>query len=359
MHPILARPARLAAYVAVAGVFGLLLGVLVDVVAPSPASGFAGAVALAVPLAIVYGFACLTVWYPVRALPGGRGGAPQMVLLVVLSSLLAAAAWVALGFGWARFLVATTEMSDIIERYRAAVPWFSALGLFVFALATLGHLTLEAVARSRAAARRARELQVLAREAELRSLKAQLDPHFLFNSLNSVSALVGSDPVAARRMCLLLAGFFRKSLGLGARAWISLAEELFLAETYLAIEQVRFGERLRVSSEIAEECLTLAVPPLVLQPLVENAVHHGIAHCIAGGEVRIRARRLDGHLEVVVDNPCDPERPASKGAGVGLANVRGRLAALFDGAARLEVECAEETYRARLVLPARASTDAT
>ena len=131
------------------------------------------------------------------------------------------------------------------------------VGVFLFALATLVHFLFVVVERSRDAERRGLEREVHAREAELKALKAQLDPHFLFNSLNSVSALIGSDPPAARRMCYLMAGFFRKSLGLGQKESIPLAEEIYLAETYLAIEEVRFGARLRTRFHVAEETLTL------------------------------------------------------------------------------------------------------
>jgi LytS/YehU family sensor histidine kinase len=156
-------------------------------------------------------------------------------------------------------------------------------------------------------------------------------------------------------MCFLMAGFFRKSLGLARRDTIPLAEEMYLAETFLAIEEVRFGDRLRSALDVAEETLTLGVPPLLLQPLVENAVHHGVAHLVAGGEVRIAARRKGDMLELEVENPCDPERPASRGAGVGIANVRSRLDTLFGHRARLEVDAGHERYRVRAVLPAQAA----
>jgi len=186
----------------------------------------------------------------------------------------------------------------------------------------------------------------------LRSLRGQLDPHFLFNSLNSVAALIGSDAQAARRMCFLMAGFFRKSLGLGGKQSIALSEELSLAETFLAIEEVRFGERLRTHFDVADDVLTLAVPPLVLQPLVENAVHHGVAHLIEGGEVRVRARQRDGLLELAVENPCDPDRPPSRGAGVGLQNVRSRIDALFGHRASVDVKSDERSFRVSILLPA-------
>jgi Histidine kinase len=349
VHPVVARPARLGAYLAVALAFGALLSLLLEEVVPG--GDLAANAAFALPMALVYAFQCLTVWYPVRSLASDSNGAPRLVLMLTVASFAAAAVWLVVGLAWSRALEAL-GFAGMTDRYRAAIPLVFAIGVFLFALAALLHALFAAVERSRAAERRALELQVHARDAELKSLKAQLDPHFLFNSLNSVAALISSDARAARRMCFLMAGFFRKSLGLGSRQAIPLAEEMYLAETFLAIEEVRFGERLRPAIDVSEETLTLSVPPLVLQPLVENAVHHGIAHLLEGGEVRIAARRRGGEVELAVENPCDPERPASRGAGVGLANVRARLDALFGSRAWLEVEATPDRYRVRVLLPA-------
>lgn len=349
MHPMIERPARLVAYLGVAAMFGVLLALLVQAIAPG---SLRGALALSLPLALVYGFQCLSVWYPVRQLPSSRAGVPQLVLLLTFASFASAAIWAVVGYLWAGVLAGWSGFADLPARFATALPLFFVVGVFFFALATLVHFLFVVVERSRAAERRGLEREVHAREAELKSLKAQLDPHFLFNSLNSVSALIGSDPPAARRMCYLMAGFFRKSLGLGQREQIPLSEEVYLAETYLAIEEVRFGARLRARFQIDEATLTFAVPPLMLQPLIENAVHHGIAHLVEGGEVTIAAARAGEHLELVVENPCDPDRPASRGAGVGLANVRARIEALFGHRARVDVEALPESYRVRLLLPA-------
>jgi len=352
VHPIVARPSRLALYLSVALAFGVLLALIVDAVSPNP--GLRESLALAVPLALVYAFQCLTVWYPVRALSRDPARGGRLVVILTVASLLMAGVWTALGFAWARALE-SFGVPGGVERFLPAVPIVFAMGVFLFALAVLLHALFAAVERSQRAERRALELQVHAREAELKSLKAQLDPHFLFNSLNSVAALIGGDPPAARRMCFLMAGFFRKSLGLARRESIPLAEEIYLAETFLAIEEVRFGERLRSEFDVAEECLSLAVPPLVLQPLVENAVHHGVAHLVEGGVVRLAAKRREDDLELVVENPCDPDRPASRGTGTGLANVRARLETLFGHRARVEIAGGAESYRVSVRLPAEAS----
>ena len=136
---------------------------------------------------------------------------------------------------------------------------------------------------SQAAERRALQFEIASREAELRALRAQIHPHFLFNSLNSINALIAARPEEARRLCVRLGDFLRRSLTFGSREAIPLAEELDLAEQLLSIEKVRFGERLShaiVADEAARAC---TVPPLLLQPLVENAVTHGIAQLLEGG----------------------------------------------------------------------------
>ena len=199
------------------------------------------------------------------------------------------------------------------------------------------------------------ETEVTAREAELRALRAQLNPHFLFNSLNSINALVGSDPEAARRMCEGLGDFLRRTLALGSRDAVSLGEELALVERYLGIEQVRFGERLRVERAVDPDAAACQVPPLLLQPLVENAIKHGIQDCLDGGAIRIEARREGGLLRVVVENPVDDEAPSRRGEGVGLENVRRRLEVFGARDAHLNSVRAGSRFRVTLTLPALAA----
>jgi LytS/YehU family sensor histidine kinase len=225
-------------------------------------------------------------------------------------------------------------------------------GIILYAQSIAVHYVLLAFESARAAERRLLESQVTAREAELRALRAQLNPHFLFNSLNSISALTGSDPEAARRMCQLLGDFLRTSLALGARERVAFAEEVALAERYLAIEQVRFGARLGVETDVEPRARTCQVPPLLIQPLIENAVKHGVADRVEGGVVRITARRRGSALEVAVENPRDPEAPPRRGHGLGLKNVRQRLEALDPRHSRVDVIREPERFLVTLTLPA-------
>jgi len=204
------------------------------------------------------------------------------------------------------------------------------------------------------AVRSSREAEILAREAELKALKAQINPHFLFNSLHSISALTAVDAGRARDMCIRLSDFLRNSLRLGDRVTVAFREELALARNYLDVEQVRFGERLRVVEEIEEGCGDCEVPALMVQPLVENAIKHGIATLVEGGEICLRGRCSQDALRFVIENPFDPDAPSTRRNGIGLANVRDRLEARYGSAARMEVEVAQNRYRVVLTLPCNA-----
>jgi hypothetical protein len=349
MHPILSRPSwfalYLAAWIPVAALFGIALHVLAQVPLGEAFTDAAGLIA-------ILAFVCLSAWYPSRAQPIAGAGKMGFFLTHAVAAIVSSGVWLILGRGWVALLERISGWPGAGERYARLFPGLFLVGILFYALAAAVHYLALVAAASRAAEQRALELLVQAREAELRALRAQIDPHFLFNSLNSISALTSSDPAAARRMCIELADFLRRTLVLGQRDRIALAEELDLAEGYLRVEQVRFGSRLRVERDVEEPALTAAVPPLLLQPLVENAVRHGIAQTLEGGTIRIAARRDGSRLRVSVSNPRDPEGRGRPGAGVGLRNVAGRLRTLFGAEARLDATADEHSYLVQLDLPA-------
>ncbi len=353
MHPILTR-GRLRLYLAAWVPAGLFMATMAGV---AGGRGWVEALALTLPLALVLAFVCLGSWSLCRAMPLGRTGFGRLAAAHALAAALSSGLWVLVGAAWARALGRILSDPGAGTRYARDLPVFFAAGIFLFILVAAVHYLLIAFEASRAAEKRALEAQVLAREAQMKTLTAQVNPHFLFNSLNAISALTGSDPAAARRMCVMLAGVLRSSLALGARERVTLAEELALVDSFLAVEQVRFGERLSVAKEVGPEAGRCLVPPLLLQPLVENAVNHGIAHRLEGGTVRIGARSEGGRLELAVANEADPDRPASRGQGLGLANVRARLAALYGPAARMEIAEQRDRFEVRLSLPAEAGLD--
>jgi two-component system, LytTR family, sensor histidine kinase AlgZ len=189
--------------------------------------------------------------------------------------------------------------------------------------------------------------------ARLAELQSRIRPHFLFNALNTALALVRVDPARAEGVLEDLAQLFRVALADSGSA-VTLADEIELAQAYLAIEQVRFGARLQLSWDIDPATTGARVPPLVLQPLVENAVRHGVEPAPHGGWVRVRTTLQGGQAVVTVSNTV-PEEPSSPGHGMALHNVRERLRLLHDVAASVDIQ--RETgadgawFHARITLP--------
>ena len=194
----------------------------------------------------------------------------------------------------------------------------------------------------RAAERREAELRRAAKAAELRSLRYQVNPHFLFNTLNSLSALVlTGKTAAAEAMIQSIATFYRTSLTGDATVDVPLSDEIQLQRLYLDVEGVRFPERLRVAIDYPDALATACVPGLILQPLVENAVKHGVAATTRPVTIRIDAREANGQLSITVANDgpgtsSNGERVGG-GCGIGLTNVRDRLRARFGDAATMGI----------------------
>jgi two-component system, LytTR family, sensor histidine kinase AlgZ len=196
---------------------------------------------------------------------------------------------------------------------------------------------------------RARALLPADTTARLAELQSRIRPHFLFNTLNTALALVRVDPARAEGVLEDLAELFRVALtDIGES--VSLAEEVELARRYLDIEQVRFGARLSIVWELDDEAGSARVPPLILQPLVENAVRHGVEPSPEGGTVRIRTRVKAGRAQVVIANTV-PGQASRPGNGMALNNVRERLNLMHDMAAQFEARRVDGAFRVQLVVP--------
>jgi signal transduction histidine kinase len=176
--------------------------------------------------------------------------------------------------------------------------------------------------------------------AQLAALRRQMEPHFMFNTLNSIAGLVRDQRNdAAVSMIVGLSEFLRRASADSHRSQVTLAEEVEYLQRYIDIQQVRLGERLRISVDIAEDLLNAQVPGLLLQPLVENAIKHGVAMRVAGGTIRVAGTRANGSLRLSVynDGPGFPEDWQANGVGVGLANLRTRLRILHGEASELRM----------------------
>jgi hypothetical protein len=330
MHPILASWRRVGVY--------LLLWIPVQALMQLVSRG--ASIALW-PSLLLFAFLCLTPWFVCRARPLQLSNAVGLAWI----HLGAAAAASALLVGGAMLT------AGAIGRKAPDPVSLFAIGVSLYLVSVALHYTALATETSRETERRAAEARTLTREAELLSLRAQINPHFLFNSLHSISALATIDGGRARDMCVRLADFLRSSLSLGNRESIPLNEELALARSYLGVEQVRFGTRLRVEEEVDESCGACAIPSLLLQPLVENAVKHGIAGLVEGGQVRLRAKCQESEVSITLENAVDADSPARHGLGMGQAHVRRRLEVRYGGRASFHAANVGDLYRVVLRFP--------
>ncbi|MEW6690905.1 MAG: histidine kinase, partial [Pseudomonadota bacterium] len=189
-------------------------------------------------------------------------------------------------------------------------------------------------------------------EARLPALQARIRPHFLFNSLNAVLALIRRDPRRAERALEDLSDLFRALMSDG-RSLVRLADEIALLERYAAIEQLRLGERLRLSWEIDSAPVDALLPPLVLQPLLENAVYHGVEPGTGTGDVLVRVERRGERVLAVIENPHHASAPGHAGNRMALDNIRERLMLFFDAEARLESRVEGARYRVEIEIPYR------
>jgi two-component system sensor histidine kinase AlgZ len=294
----------------------------------------------------------LPSWYSCRIAPLDRAPLWRLLATHVVAAQILSLLWLGVGKLLAHALSFVPALQGTEARFNERATIVYGAGCVFYLLAVSFHYVSLAQEGTRELEARTMQNSIQARDAELKALKAQINPHFLFNSLNSISALTSIDPSRARDMCVLLGEFLRTTLGLGEKTMVRFSEELDLLQKYLAIEKVRFGERLRILEDIQEESKACMLPPLLLQPLVENAVKHGIASLPEGGDVRLSAERQNGRLAILVENSWDSEAPPSRTGGRGLKNVQQRLEASYGKEASIRVNTDAERFQVSLSLPA-------
>jgi two-component system sensor histidine kinase AlgZ len=269
----------------------------------------------------------------------------QLLALAALSPLLARLTY------WMGSSAIMAVVLALVVAYHALVTSFStepppslartiALSVLI-AAGLLGYLRLRARAYSPALV-----------EARLQALQARIRPHFLFNSLNAVLALIRRDPKRAERALEDLADLFRTLMS-EPRQFVRLADEIALLERYAGLEQLRLGERLRITWELDTAPNDALLPPLVLQPLLENAVFHGVEPGIATGEVLVRIERRGDRVLALIENPYVEEQQRRAGNRMALENIRERLALFFDAEARIETSANGQRYRVEIEIPYR------
>jgi len=353
MHPLLSDFRRLLWHITVWLVVGLFTA---KILALTNFSHFSYACFFAVPVSLFFGFLTSSAYYVCTSFRIQKYTFFIIKLVFIASSLISAILALCVAHGWNLFLSNVTDTASPINITPQLDFALFASCLVLYLLALLTYDVVIAFEDMQAAEKREANARLLARDAELQVLRSQIDPHFLFNSLNSISALTAIDANAAREMTIALADFFRKTLTLSEQEKITLDQELCLCDDFLAVEKIRFGKKLHSKVEVDEPTKRASIPPMILQPLLENAIKHGIRTIRQGGCITIKIVRNGDWLHIRVTNPVNTDTPPVPGSGLGLQNLRARFQALYSDQARVEWRCTEQEFVVELTLPWESNT---
>jgi len=270
-------------------------------------------------------------------------------IYLFLWCMVIAGGWLLATWGVLNFILKGNGYLNFVQD---SLPVRFAIGALLLGLMIIFSVLWGELQKEKEIDQRKEEAEKLSRDAELFKLRQQLQPHFLFNSLNSINALIGSRPQEAKEMVQKLSEFLRGTLRKDDQQRVKLEEELHHLQLYLDIEKVRFGHRLLTKIDCEPDTMKMEMPALLLQPIVENAIKFGLYDTTEAVTIQIRATAKDHQLIITVENPFDPETSApNKGTGFGLASVQRRLSLLFGRSDLLETSAAEKIFTTTVKIP--------
>jgi len=299
---------------------------------------------------LIFATLLLPLWYPIRFNPWtGRNWYAHLVVLSVLS-IAVLTCWLLLASSIGH-LVGLGQL-DYLHFLQNALWWRWIQGLLYYIVMVLVYYLCIYVERLNEQAANEIHLHKLIKDGELNLLKSQINPHFLFNSLNSVNALILKQPEQAQKMLVALSDYLRYAVQSTQRVYACLADEMENIRRYLSIEQLRFGEKLQYEVQIGPNCLDLAIPAMLLQPLFENAVKHGVYESLQTVRIFVSITKEGEHLHLVLCNNYDTDGvSAKKGSGTGLHNTRERLRLLYGPAAAMQLRAEQGLFTVEIKIP--------
>lgn len=333
----------IAAWILVAGIHAVVLWL---------ASGQELEIAVSDSLIFNFLFAgiALGLWYSIRYYDFNKAGIQDRLLNHLLIALIVLGVW--LGAGYLILSTIWPDKPDYHIFLADSLPWHAISGFFFYLLIILIYYLYINNEDRKARISKESALRLQVKEAEIERLKAQINPHFLFNSLNSVSSLITNQPDQAREMLVRLSGFLRYALENRHNNLTSLQAELENIRYYLEIEKVRFGARLQFDLNVPDDCLIMTIPHMILQPLVENSIKHGVYESTEPVRIELKATFSSPQmLHIEVSNDFDPEAPPRKGKGIGLINTKNRLYLAYNCDNCLAVERSENRFIVKLTIP--------
>lgn len=298
---------------------------------------------------LLYSALGFSFWYTCRHTALENLAQAPVILGHLFQGLVAALIWLGIGYG---FLFKYVELSPAdTEFLNKSFVWRMFIGMLYYASLSAFYYVYIYSSNLHERALKETELVGLVRQAELKSLKFQINPHFIFNSLNSINSLTATAPELAGEMTVKLADFLRYTLSKNDKQKAGLAEELEAARLYLDIEKTRFGERFEFLETVDDACLDVEVPSMILQPLCENAIKHGVYESLGKITIEFHCTKKKNTMEMSIRNNYDKDTPARKGEGIGLRNIRGRLEIMYGQKFAMKIEDVEGVFHVKISIP--------
>lgn len=298
---------------------------------------------------ILFALIGLGLWFPVFFSSLEKESIINFTVKHLAACLLAVGLWVLVHYSLLNALfVSNKEYRNFLV---SSLPWRAGIGALFYAMIILVYYLIINYQNFKDKLIREAELKALIRESELNSLKSQFNPHFLFNSLNSISSLTMISPEKAQEMIIKLSEFLRYSLSNKDEKLTTLRDEINNLSRYLDIEKIRFGNRLNIIYKLDEKCFDKKLPSLILQPLIENAVKYGVYEKTEQTDIEISSYCSDNELFVSIKNQYDAEFPYKKGAGIGIQNIFSRLKIIYGRDDLLTIKKTNNVFEAKIEFP--------
>jgi two-component system LytT family sensor kinase len=298
---------------------------------------------------ILYGAIGLGLWYPIFFAKAQDENTFKLIINNLFACLVTVGIWIGISY----FLLFSIFSSnqEFLAFLRKSIPWRAGIGILYYNVIILVYYLIIYNRNIKENQVKEAELKTLVKESELNSLKSQINPHFLFNSLNSISSLTMIQPGKAQEMIIKLSEFLRYSISNKEEKLTTLKDEIGNINRYLDIEKIRFGKRLKILQQIDEACFNMKLPGLILQPLIENAVKYGVYESIDESVIELKCKCNSAVLVIEIRNTYDPDFAIKRGEGIGLKNISSRLRLLYNKDDLLLIKKDKNKYEVKVLFP--------
>lgn len=297
----------------------------------------------------LYMFLGISLWYTVSFNSLENYSSGKIFINHIAAAVITSSLWIAIGY----YLLKSILNGDSLYQsfLVASLIWRFLIGILLYIIIVAVDYVIIYYNNFQEKQLREAELNSLIKEAELKSLKYQINPHFIFNSLNSISSLTLSNPGKAQEMTIKLSSFLRSTLSKNERQKSKLKEEISNAKLYLDIEKIRFDDKFEFVEEIEKECSDMEVPSMILQPLFENAIKHGVYESLEKVIIKLKCAHENDYFKIVVENTFDPEAIPRKGEGIGIKNIQNRLKLIYNQDNLVTTEKNKNLFKVNIYIP--------